>query len=129
MVRKNDYLTEVDKMIGSKIYSLRLAKGLSRVQLAEAIEVTYQQLQKYERGLNRISVGRLMLVSKALGQNIGYFLGREEGDKEEVRGIITQHQRMCIEVSNNFMKITNPKQQEAVNAVVCSLVVKDQKKV
>ena len=121
MARKNEYLTSVDKIIGSKIYSLRLAKGLTRVQLAEAIEVTHQQLQKYEKGLNRISVGRLVLMSKVLGENIKYFLEEEKSNKG-IEVTITQHQRMCIEVSNNFMKITNPKQQEAVNTMVRALV-------
>ena len=49
MVRKNDYLTKVDKIVGNKIYSLRLAKGLTGGQLAETIELTYPQLQKYEK--------------------------------------------------------------------------------
>ena len=121
MARKSDYLTDVDKIIGSKIYSLRLAKGLTRVQLAETIEVTYPQLQKYEKGLNRISVGRLVLILKALGENIRYFLEKEESDGD-AEVTITEHQQMCIEVSNNFMKITNPKLQEAINTMVRALV-------
>ena len=51
MARKNDYIQEVDKFIGGKIYSLRLAKGLSRQQLSKVIGVTHQQLQKYEKVL------------------------------------------------------------------------------
>ena len=65
MARKNEYIQEVDQFVGSKIYSLRLAKGLSRQQLAEVIEVTHQQLQKYEKGINRISIGRILLNSQS----------------------------------------------------------------
>ena len=126
MARKSDYLTKIDKIIGDKIYSLRLAKGLSRIQLAEAIEVTHQQLQKYEKGLNRISLGRLIIAAKALDKNIGYFLEKIE-EEGETGKTITQHQRMCIEVSRNFMKISNPKYQEVVNSLVKVLVEKDQK--
>ena len=43
MARKNDYIEEIDKFIGNKIYSLRLAKGLSRQQLSQVIGVTHQQ--------------------------------------------------------------------------------------
>ena len=125
MARNNDYLAKVDKTIGDKIYSLRLTKSLSRSQLAEVIEVTHQQLQKYEKGVNRIPIGRLMLLSKALGKDIGYFLEKTEENEEEVT--ITQHQRMCMEVSKNFMKITNLKHQEAVNALVRSLATKGRK--
>ena len=65
-------------------------------------------------------------MAKALEKNIGYLLGRKEGDND-INTTITQHQQMCIEVSNNFMKINNPKQQEAVNALVRSLVEKEHK--
>jgi transcriptional regulator with XRE-family HTH domain len=120
MVRKNDYIQEIDQFVGDKIYSLRLAKGLSRQQLAEVIGVTHQQLQKYEKGVNRISVGRLVLIAKALGKNINYFYeGIESNDTEP---ILTQHQRMCIEVSRNFMKIRSTDHQNAVNMLVRSLV-------
>ena len=120
MARKNDYIEEIDKFIGNKIYSLRLAKGLSRQQLAKVIGVTHQQLQKYEKGNNRISVGRLVLISKALDKNISYFYeGLETGNNETT---VTQHQRMCIEVSRNFMKIENTEHQNAVNTLIKSLI-------
>lgn len=119
MVRKNDYILKVDKFIGGKIYSLRLAKGLSRQQLSKVIGVTHQQLQKYEKGTNRISVGRLVLIAKALSKDVSYFYeGLEANDKEPV---MTQHQRMCIEVSRNFMKILSSEHQNAVNTLVKSL--------
>ncbi len=119
MARKNDLIQEIDKFIGNKIYSLRLANGLSRQQLSDVIGVTHQQLQKYEKGTNRISVGRLVLISKALNKNVQYFYeGLEENKHEQV---LTQHQRMCIEVSRNFMKIVSADHQNAVNTLVKSL--------
>ena len=119
MARKNDYILEGDKFVGGKIYSLRLAKGLSRQQLSKVIGVTHQQLQKYEKGTNRISVGRLVLIAKALSKDVSYFYeGLEANDKEPV---MTQHQRMCIEVSRNFMKILSSEHQNAVNTLVKSL--------
>ncbi|WP_341759050.1 MULTISPECIES: helix-turn-helix domain-containing protein [unclassified Candidatus Tisiphia] len=121
MARSNDYINKIDKLIGQKIYSLRLAKGLSRHQLATAIEVTLQQLQKYETGFNRISIGRLILIAKALEKNIGYFYEDLE-DIKNIEPIQTQHQRLCIEVSRNFMKIRNPAYQQAVNALIHSLI-------
>jgi transcriptional regulator with XRE-family HTH domain len=119
MTRKNDYIIEVDKYIGNKIYSLRLAQGLSRQQLAEVIGVTHQQLQKYEKGVNRISVGRLVLIAKALAKDVTYFYEGLENNAEE--SVKTQHQRMCIEVSRNFMKIQNSEYQNAVNSLIKSL--------
>lgn len=121
MARKNEFLEKIDQFIGGKIYSLRLAKGYSRQKLAEGIGVTHQQLQKYEKGTNRLSTGRLILIAKALGKTIDYFYkGLDEADSAEP--VLTQHQRMCIEVSRNFMKIRNPEHQQAVNALVRSLI-------
>lgn len=120
MARKNEYIQEVDQFVGDKIYSLRLAKGLSRQQLSDVIGVTHQQLQKYEKGTNRISVGRLVLIAKALGKTVNYFY--EGLDSQESEPILTQHQRMCIEVSRNFMKIRSAEHQNAVNTLVRSLV-------
>jgi transcriptional regulator with XRE-family HTH domain len=120
MARKNNYIQEVDRFIGDKIYALRLAKGLSRQQLSEVIGVTHQQLQKYEKGTNRISVGRLVLIAKALNKTIEYFYNGL--DDQSTEPMLTQHQRMCIEVSRNFMRIRSAEHQNAINALVKSLV-------
>ena len=109
---------EIDKHIGGKILSLRLALGLSRDQLAKKLDVTQQQLQKYEKGTNRISVSRLVVIAKALSQGVSYFY---EGLSDDNEPMVTQHQRMCIEVSRNFMRIQNPEHQTAVNILIKSL--------
>jgi transcriptional regulator with XRE-family HTH domain len=119
MARKHDYIIKIDKLIGEKIYSLRLAKGLSRQQLAESIGVTHQQLHKYEKGTNRLSVGRLVLIANALSKDISYFYEGLENTPFEAT--ITKHQRMCIEISRNFMKIESSDHQNAINALVKSL--------
>jgi hypothetical protein len=109
---------EIDKHIGSKILSLRLALGLSRDQLAKKLNVTQQQLQKYEKGTNRISVSRLVVIAKALSQGVSYFY---EGLSDDNEPMVTQHQRMCIEISRNFMRIESAEHQTAVNILIKSL--------
>lgn len=127
MARHHNYIEHVDQCIGNKIYSLRLAKGLSRQELAEKIGVTHQQLQKYEKGINRISVGRLVLIAKALAKSVEFFYS--DIDNSDNESVSTQHQRMCIEVSRNFMKIQNPEHQQAVNSLIKSLVESEKSKV
>jgi len=124
MVRQNDYILKVDKFIGDKIYQLRLANGFSRQQLAEMIGVTHQQLQKYEKGTNRIAAGRLLLIAKALNKPVSYFYS-EFDEQNGATESDTTHQRMCIEVSRNFMKLKNSNQQNAINALIRSLVKED----
>ena len=113
------YIKVVDKYIGDRIYSLRLAKGLSLQQLAEKITVSHQQLTKYEKGSNRISVGGLILIAQALESPVNYFF--EDLDNKESELTLTQHQRMCLEVSRNFMKISCLKHQEVVSVLVSVL--------
>ena len=121
MARKNNHIEQIDKIIGGRVYSLRVAQGLARKQLAKVIGVTHQQLQKYEKGLNRISIGRLILITKAFNKKIDYFYEGLEGT-DNIEPILTEHQRMCIEVSKNFMQIRNPEHQQAVNFLVKALV-------
>jgi transcriptional regulator with XRE-family HTH domain len=120
MVRKNDYISQLDKHMGNKIFQLRLGMGLSRQQLSDIIGVTHQQLQKYEKGVNRISVGRLALIAKALDKEIKYFYEDFENDMN-LEDQVTNHQRMCIELSRNFMKIKDNDHQSAINTLVKSL--------
>ena len=120
MARKNNHIEKIDKIIGGRIYSLRVAQGIARKQLAKLIEVTPQQLQKYEKGSNRISVGRLVLIAKSLGEEISYFYeGLEQNKQQE---ILTQHQRLCLELARNFRKIVNSYHQNAVNILIKSLL-------
>lgn len=118
MARKSEFTEKVDKTIGTKIHELRISMGLSRQQLAAKIGVTHQQLQKYEKGTNRISAGRLMAIAKSLGKTVSYFFDNAEEGHD---ALPSQHQRMCIEVSRNFMKIKNPMHQNAINLLVRTL--------
>jgi len=63
--------------IGQKIKRIRKSWGLSQIELAERIGVSFQQIQKYEKGLTRISVMRLQQISEVLGINITDFFEDE----------------------------------------------------
>ncbi len=69
----------INKKIGQKIKEIRKSWGLSQSELAERIGISFQQIQKYEKGSTRISVMRLQQISEALGVNITAFL--EEGER------------------------------------------------
>ena len=116
MARRNDYIAEIDKFIGNKIVSLRLARGLSRKQLSEAVGITGQQLSKYEKGKNRVSIGRLILLSKALGEKVSYFY---EGLELEVTyQMPIDHEQMRKESVRNFMRLNNVEYQNAINQLL-----------
>lgn len=64
----------LDQVIGDRVRARRLEIGMSQERLAALIGVTFQQVQKYERGANRIAVSRLVDIADALGQPAGAFV-------------------------------------------------------
>jgi transcriptional regulator with XRE-family HTH domain len=66
-------VTPVDVHIGQKIRTRRILLGLSQTELADGARITFQQIQKYERGVNRVGAGRLQQFSDALGVPPSYF--------------------------------------------------------
>jgi transcriptional regulator with XRE-family HTH domain len=64
-----------DIEIGRKIRTLRLERGLSQSRLAGGIGLSFQQLQKYESGANRVSAGRLQRIAALLGVPVTVFYG------------------------------------------------------
>lgn len=68
-------LSGIDREIGSRIRHARKAKGLSQSQLGEVLNVSFQQVQKYERGTNRVSSSALVLVARALDTTPAALLG------------------------------------------------------
>jgi transcriptional regulator with XRE-family HTH domain len=65
--------TPVDAHIGQKIRTRRNLLGLSQTELADAAGISFQQIQKYEKGSNRVGAGRLQQFSDALGVPPSYF--------------------------------------------------------
>jgi transcriptional regulator with XRE-family HTH domain len=63
----------VDREIGSRVRMRRMLVGMSQEKLGEMLGLTFQQVQKYEKGTNRISVGRLLDIAGVLGIGVDYF--------------------------------------------------------
>lgn len=117
MSRKNNITIALDKAIGSKIHELRISRGLSREQLGDQIDVTHQQLQKYEKGANRISSGRLILIARALKVPVLYFFE----DLENFVPSENNHERLGIELARVFLNIKDEKQQQALVSLARTL--------
>jgi transcriptional regulator with XRE-family HTH domain len=76
----------VDVQVGSRIRLLRQEAQMSQTTLAEHLGVTFQQVQKYKRGLNRVSAGRLTKIADALGVSVIKLLGEKEAAQNTRRG-------------------------------------------
>ena len=114
--------SEIDRHVGSRIRERRIMMGLSQQQMADMIGVTYQQAHKYERGINRISAGRLFEITQVLAVPISYFFDGLDGDNEQT---IAPRQRMCLELARNFSSIDNERHQEALSQMARALASAD----
>ena len=74
----------IDIHVGSRMQLRHTLMGMMKEQLAKSIGVSFQQVQKYERGLNRLSASRLFDVCQALGVSITYFF--EDVPEDTLRG-------------------------------------------
>lgn len=107
----------MDRHVGARIRERRMSLGLSQQQLAANIGVTYQQANKYERGLNRISAGRLYEIAAALGVPINWFFDGPMGEPGPV-----PRQHMSLELARNFAAI-DEKHREAISQLARALAL------
>ena len=63
-------LNQAARVVAANVAKLRKIAGLSQQQMAERVGVTYQQMHKYEAGINRMSAGRLWQIAQALGVSV-----------------------------------------------------------
>jgi transcriptional regulator with XRE-family HTH domain len=71
--------TKMDKVVGRNIRTCRVARGLSQTDLANKLGITFQQIQKYEKGVNRVGSGRLFQIGSILGVPVTSFFEEPSG--------------------------------------------------
>ena len=103
---------DIDRHVGARVRERRIMLGLTQQQLADLIGVTYQQAHKYERGINRVSAGRLYEIAQVLSVPVGYFF---DGLQAEGARAVSPRERMCLELARNFAQIPNERHQEALS--------------
>ena len=88
MKSKTKSTTSHDIEVGQRIRARRMAKGMSQTELGNLLGVTFQQVQKYEKGVNRVGAGRLVRVAEALDVQVSFFFGGTDVGSEETRAIL-----------------------------------------
>ena len=102
---KKGKATEIDAYVGKRLRLRRMMLGLSQEKIADAVGLTFQQVQKYERGSNRIGAGRLYEFSQALCVPIEYFFEVEEGGK--ALSSLTERGRAPLGLSEESTKLAH----------------------
>lgn len=117
---KKRQATPEDVEIGHRVRAKRLDKGLSQTTLAERIGVTFQQVQKYEKGTNRIGAGRLKRIAAALTVPVVFFFAEPEtkGAPEEESTFGWLQNAKAVRLIKAFHRVKSPKQRDAIVAFV-----------
>jgi len=76
----------VDVHVGARLRQRRTLLGMSQEKLGEAVALTFQQIQKYERGANRIGASRLYQLGQVLDVSVSYFFEEMPGEVQKTRG-------------------------------------------
>jgi transcriptional regulator with XRE-family HTH domain len=125
----------VDAHVGSRVRLRRMLLGMSQERLGESMGLTFQQVQKYEKGVNRIGASRLFQIAKILDVPVQFFFeeaphvgidggatarGMAESDSE---AFILEflNSREGLELNRAFVKIADPKVRKSVVDLVRAL--------
>ena len=111
----------VDRHVGERIRHRRAEMGLTQEDLGRVLAISYQQIQKYETGANRISAGRLFEVSRALMVDVSYFFDGYDDAKPAATLPHGGHNRAAIELVRNFLELRDETLRSAVTTLMRAL--------
>lgn len=125
----------IDRDVGSRLRARRQLIGLSQSQLAEQLGITFQQIQKYESGSNRLSASRLQLIAHILEVPAGYFFEaaatESNAPQERLREVSANDIAELLSTSegirlvNAFLKAESTAKRQQIVAMVEDLVNAD----
>lgn len=114
---------EVDVHVGQRTRHLRETLGISQGTLGRHLGLTFSQVQKYEKGTNRIGAGRLFMIAEFLDVPLQYFFeGLEDGaNPRATHSGTSERNTELVALNDAFRSITDPDTRRSVVALVCSL--------
>ena len=124
----NMKMKSADAHVGARVRSRRIQLGISQTRLGKALGVSFQQVQKYERGFNRISASRLQAIASMLGVSPSYFFENQLSDATQPSGdpaVIGFNEFLGstdgVRLMQAFVKIKNKATQEAIVTLISRL--------
>jgi len=127
----------IDKHVGSRVRMRRVLIGMSQERLGDALGLTFQQVQKYEKGINRIGASRLQQISNILGMPIEFFFdGAPSGEVRPVEGFneVSDTPYVAdflasnegVQLNRAFLRIRDPKLRRRVVDLVTAIAGEDE---
>lgn len=111
-----------DKHVGLRVRARRMELGMSQEKLGDALELTFQQVQKYEKGANRIGSSRLLEISNILSVPVSYFfhgLEKHTGGVSKTSDVATAFfaKRNAMNLAIGFNRLNEKLQSNIVDLV------------
>jgi transcriptional regulator with XRE-family HTH domain len=121
----------IDGQVGNRVRIRRMLIGMSQEKLGDLLGLTFQQVQKYEKGINRIGAGRLFEIARILDVPIDFFydgVGTTSDGVGEARAPVMEFVSSTegLQLSLAFMKIRDPKVRKRVLDLVKSLAEEEE---
>lgn len=127
--------TPVDEHVGNRLRKRRTFLGWSQEKLAAAVDVTFQQVQKYEKGMNRVSASRLFQFANVLDVPVSYFFeefavkdrhvanlpGLADTEQEGFHGSDVLDRKETIELIRTYYSIGDPKLRKDLYRLIKSM--------
>ncbi|HTH18260.1 MAG TPA: helix-turn-helix transcriptional regulator [Magnetospirillum sp.] len=116
----------VDVHVGGRLRLRRTLMGLSQTDLAKAVGLTFQQVQKYESGANRVSASRLYYIAESLDVPVSFFFDDmpRDGDLVEAPRASIEPDRELLELTRNYRSITDFEVRRGIYELVKRLASK-----
>lgn len=108
---------ELEQEIGARIRARRRQLGLSQSELASRLGVSFQQVQKYERGANRVAASTLVAAASALGVSIGWLVGEDAPQEGEAELLAALSRPGALDILRAFNGIADARGRSALLAV------------
>src|ERR1700710_2398415 len=105
----------LDALVGARIRVFRIHRKISQTDLADKIGVAFQQVQKYEKGANRIGASRLSRIAAALGISVGELFGSSKGKTADSRSpfqLLAEPD--ALRVLKAFSRTSDPRVRRAI---------------
>ena len=120
--RSNKLANSTDVEVGRRLRMQRKILGLSQSDLGDALGITFQQIQKYEKGTNRIGASRLLQIAKLVKVEVSYFFDGQEpkpqGDEPPNEVIAFLESPDGLAVNRAFLKIGDPSTRKKVIGLI-----------
>lgn len=121
----------IDKHVGSRVRMRRMMVGMSQEKLGEHLGITFQQIQKYEKGTNRIGASRLQQISTVLAVPVAFFFEGAPTVSPDTEGFAEAHSPAYVSdflatsdglvLTRNFMRISDAKVRRKIVELVTTI--------